>query len=823
MNYNNSKNALIGGKNKFFLILLVPVIIFLIAGIFFIYYEHSHKEAGLKDPLSRRQTQNDNIKTVNEKNNEVAGWKIYTNKKFHLTTEIPENWEVLENSRSLIDLSFRNVKYNNAIECPGFNIDENPYKGDVAGVKNNDTFNIADINNQVIKIIFIFNNKNFYANCALYAQNESENKETLDICNRILSNFKIAQDKQVFIDTDQDNVSDEAEVNIHKTDPKNPDTDGDGYDDGTEIASGNDPLAPPKIIIVDPKGKEIEINESRYIILGNNALDAAKIRVIYKNNDAKLEDDYILAKFKQGETEWDYTADVRYQNLALGRNEYEVIAYDNKEKEIGRAKVAIKVAAYPTKKESVTVDWLPDLKPIEKNDQPRDLYGNLYLAGVVNSGAYKGRNLYLLAEPTMGGSFFMHFVEIDGKKRKVDDLNIELADLSKMPEKIQYNNSDFYLKSSRWPTRLKSELIIDQVLFIDENAGALFLACDASSGINNCSSYSCVMAELADHTVISYDFDFLFNNESGSLNIIFSNGNKNQDEYNPTKVKGCGALCSSWDFVTQEELKFDTRLKLAGMGSNDYKYYELKNTEDLELKDLYNKDHTLAWYENNEKLEKNKYTYSEFIAMHPILFWQDPIGRWIRLTNRKFDTMAEMCKPVIYLYPEKTSDINVQVKPNGGFTFADPAYNQGWYVRADPNGKIKEINSGKEYEYLFWEGIGLNLVEPEQGFIVKRRDLNKFFDKSLKQLNLNEKEMNDFKKYWIKRLNNSNYWFISFIDNKTFGELAPLAVSPMPDSIIRIFIYAKPLSAPIKVKEQKLIAQPRTGFTVVEWGGAVVE
>lgn len=639
-----------------------------------------------------------------------------------------------------------------------------------------------------------------------------------------LSNFKSSEEKKVFIDTDQDNLSDEDEINIYKTNPKNPDTDGDGYSDGVEIISDNDPLAPPKIIIKNPKKKEIEINESRYIISGSNSVNASNIRVIYKNDDAKLADDYILAKFKQGETEWDYTADVRYQNLALGRNEYEVIAYDNEEKEIGRAKIAIKVAAYSTKKESVTVDWLPDLKPIEKNNQPRNLYGDLYLAGAVNSGAYKGRSLYLLAEPTMGGSFFMHFIEIDGDKRKVDDLNIELADLAKMPDEIKYDNTDFILKKGWGPSRLNSELIIDRALFVDKNAGTLFLACEASPpNINNCSDYSCIMAELADHTVISYNFDFLFDYENGALNIVFSNGNKNQDEYNPTKIMGCGALCSSFDFVNSEELKFDTRLKSAGMGSNGYKYYELKNTEDQELKDLYNKDYTLAWYENNEKLEKNKYTYSEFIAMHPILFWQDPIGRWIRLTNRKFDTMAEMCKPVIYLYPEKTSNISVQVKPNGGFTFTEPAHNQGWHVQADPNGKLKEIGSGKEYKYLFWEGIGLNLAEPKKGFVVKRQELGGFFDKSLSQLNLNNNEINDFKEYWSQRLNNSNYWFISFINDKAFGELSPLSVSPRPDSIIRVFIYAKPLSAPIKVEKQELKSSHRTGFTVVEWGGTVIE
>ena len=43
-------------------------------------------------------------------------------------------------------------------------------------------------------------------------------------------------------DSDGDQLSDWEEVNRYDTDPKNADTDGDGYDDNTEIISGYDPL-----------------------------------------------------------------------------------------------------------------------------------------------------------------------------------------------------------------------------------------------------------------------------------------------------------------------------------------------------------------------------------------------------------------------------------------------------------------------------------------------------------------------------------------------------------------------------------------------------
>ena len=45
-------------------------------------------------------------------------------------------------------------------------------------------------------------------------------------------------------DSDTDGLSDWDEVNIYGTDPYNPDTDGDGMEDGMEIAKGSDPLDP---------------------------------------------------------------------------------------------------------------------------------------------------------------------------------------------------------------------------------------------------------------------------------------------------------------------------------------------------------------------------------------------------------------------------------------------------------------------------------------------------------------------------------------------------------------------------------------------------
>ena len=47
----------------------------------------------------------------------------------------------------------------------------------------------------------------------------------------------------IFLDSDQDGLTDEEEK-LYETDPKNRDTDGDGYSDGAEVKSGYDPRKP---------------------------------------------------------------------------------------------------------------------------------------------------------------------------------------------------------------------------------------------------------------------------------------------------------------------------------------------------------------------------------------------------------------------------------------------------------------------------------------------------------------------------------------------------------------------------------------------------
>ena len=179
-------------------------------------------------------------------------------------------------------------------------------------------------------------------------------------------------------------------------------------------------------------------------------------------------------------------------------------------------------------------------------------------------------------------------------------------------------------------------------------------------------------------------------------------------------------------------------------------------------------------------------------------------------------------KPVIYLYPEQAQEVYVQLELDGEFTCTYPEYDNGWKVKAYPDGTLRDQVTGKEYNYLFWEGTSGTGYDLSRGFVVEGKDTAEFLEEKLAYLGLNERESNEFIVYWLPRMEENNYNLITFQGEK-YTEHAKLKISPEPDSILRVFMVYKPLDKAIDIPEQELEPFEREGFTVVEWGGAEME
>jgi len=179
-------------------------------------------------------------------------------------------------------------------------------------------------------------------------------------------------------------------------------------------------------------------------------------------------------------------------------------------------------------------------------------------------------------------------------------------------------------------------------------------------------------------------------------------------------------------------------------------------------------------------------------------------------------------KPVIYLYPTDTMQVSVTLDLSGQLTCTYPGYADGWDVTAKPDGMLTNQADGKEYSYLYWEGVCDTQYDFSKGFVVKGQDTAAFLQAKLSALGLTAKEYNEFIVYWLPQMQDNPYNLISF-QGAAYTDTAVLDITPEPDSLLRVFMAYKPLEQYEEVEPQVLPAFEREGFTVVEWGGSCVE
>ena len=178
-------------------------------------------------------------------------------------------------------------------------------------------------------------------------------------------------------------------------------------------------------------------------------------------------------------------------------------------------------------------------------------------------------------------------------------------------------------------------------------------------------------------------------------------------------------------------------------------------------------------------------------------------------------------KPVIYLYPEKTTEVTVELEFSGEMTSTYPTYENGWEITAQPDGTLTDAQ-GREYYCLFWEGVSNTAYDFSTGFVVTGEETAAFLEDALAQLGLTEKEANEFMIYWLPQMEHNAYNRIAF-QTEAYTESAVLTVTPQPDSVLRVFMAWEPLDKFEEIEPQALEPFSREGFTVVEWGGAKIE
>ncbi|MFA5107088.1 MAG: hypothetical protein WC497_02030 [Patescibacteria group bacterium] len=492
----------------------------------------------------------------------------------------------------------------------------------------------------------------------------------------------------------------------------------------------------------------------------------------------------------------------------------------------------------------LSVSWLTapvELNLIENAKNPGDQYGDYfssrqyYQVGTINTRPYAGQALVVILELPMGPAFqknlyrvaynpdtasFVYLEKYSDDLQQVGfpfqyDTQATLSGFT-VPAEIAIPDSSTKLLATAFdPNKMYTDYSTLEKKFTNATVG------DVSFDTNE----KCFIVRQKDGTAKKYIYklDFAtstptaenpyFGATSFRPDVRWNDGTRISEDYtynDPTG--GCGTMfCHA--LTTLADLGGQSALVATGRTSTGDAVYEFADKNNPALKEVYDSFYV--------PIEETKPSYDAFAADHPVFFWQDPFGMWLRFKKATYVPAAECGKPVIYLYPEKETPVNVKVSPTGGFTLTEPAYPaDGWAVIARPDGQLKTAN-GDEYPYLFWEGVGLNYEIPNRGFVIARSEVGQFLKEKLVILGLNEKESAEFIEFWQPKLEIKPYVFVTFINQAVFDQLAPLTVIPKPDQVIRVFMDYKPLDTRITVTPQKLETPVRHGFTVVEWGGAL--
>ena len=412
----------------------------------------------------------------------------------------------------------------------------------------------------------------------------------------------------------------------------------------------------------------------------------------------------------------------------------------------------------------------------------------------------KGNEAYFLEAYSLDWQYDEMSLEYKGILKKRSDISIEELDI---PGSVTLQNGVTLVL--REATR--SDVSLDESKKLTTKEG--FTLVPFVEGVEDFGYWLKTVDGMWENYV--YEIPFV---EGGVVKGTLNSGAKINGNYTYGSTGGCGFSVNLVLAPSEITLKDVTVVGVVNDGKQNL--YALKNP---------NHPYLLGTYESYKQFPVNgtAVSYKQFLAANPVLFWQDPFGRLVRFANLEFAAGAECGKPVIYLYPTEKTEVNVKVTPRGGFSVTEPQYPEGgWNVVAYPDGEIVDTRDSKVWPYLFWEGNGsVEGIPNKKGFVVAQREVEKTLREKLALLGLNQKETRDFMEFWLPRMQKAPYYFITFYDNALMNTIAPLAISPKPDSIIRILMDYEPLNAPKKVEPLKITTPQRNGFTVVEWGGVL--
>lgn len=292
--------------------------------------------------------------------------------------------------------------------------------------------------------------------------------------------------------------------------------------------------------------------------------------------------------------------------------------------------------------------------------------------------------------------------------------------------------------------------------------------------------------------------------------IIWTSGQNISDTYT-FQSSGCG---SATGYVIAKGIDASS-LSPVGTGPSGQTLYALPSSSAL-FQEIYTDDYAKG--DSIEDASLKNLSVADFQAQHAVFLAKNSLGEWVVYLRNQMFVRGGCGKPVVYLYPQVPTKVNVQV--GATVTKSDPTYTaQGWQnVLALPGSTL--LYQGHTYPSLFWEGAGDGpYPDVTSGSVVPQAAVVSTIRSQLKQQGLTTSEINDFLAFWQPRLPKTPYVRLTWFDTASLNVLAPLHITPTPNTVIRVFLDFQGLQQPVQLPPQHFIAPVRQGFTVVEWGG----
>ncbi|MBP5184947.1 MAG: hypothetical protein J6113_07560, partial [Lachnospiraceae bacterium] len=134
---------------------------------------------------------------------------------------------------------------------------------------------------------------------------------------------------------------------------------------------------------------------------------------------------------------------------------------------------------------------------------------------------------------------------------------------------------------------------------------------------------------------------------------------------------------------------------------------------------------------------------------------------------------------------------------------------------------------GKECDYLFYEClVPATEFETGPGFLLPVQDRKAILSDLLDKYGFNAKEKADFLEFWLEYLDADTAYLMIPQTQEMVDKVMPLDLSIPADTVYRIWFGFAPVcedASQISVLPEALIRPIiREGFTVVEWGGAII-